>query len=183
MFKVPEGGKEVYIKEPQTKNRHSPLLYSLLQPAKLRRSNPQVIFKFYLAQTSWSIVELSFLFYLLRKRPQLICTFEQSEFVSLILFIKDVFACDFDWWWTKMIQLNQYWFSFVSYGVTCEFPNLSLACISFGHVTDLVLWLQCKQILNHKGLSWQFSSRRFNYDNYNYKKNYTQCCDYAVYMT
>ena len=44
MLKVPPGGREVYIKEPQTKNRHNPLLYRLLQPAKLRRSDPQVIY-------------------------------------------------------------------------------------------------------------------------------------------
>ena len=42
MLKVPEGGREVYIKQPQTKNRHNPLLYRLLQPAKLRRSDSQV---------------------------------------------------------------------------------------------------------------------------------------------
>ena len=114
IFKVPEGGREVYIKEPQTKNRYNPLLYRLLEPAKLRRSNPQVIFKFYLAQTSWSIFELSFLFYLLRKRPQPICTFEQSEFVSVFLFIKDVFAYDFDWQkWSSSVSIGSVSFHMV----------------------------------------------------------------------
>ena len=42
VFKVPEGDREVYIKESQTSKRHHSLLYRLLQPAKLRRSDPQV---------------------------------------------------------------------------------------------------------------------------------------------